>query len=128
MIALFCLFLPLSASPFKSKNRLAAENAALRHQLIVLQRRCGVASNSRMGIACSWSCCIDGFHRFSRPSRSSVPRLSYVGIEPASVGTGGGNPALLEADRRSMRNCALIRRMSAENSLWGAPRIHGELL
>jgi len=24
--------------------------------------------------------------------------------------------------------CALIRRMSAENPLWGAPRIHGELL
>jgi hypothetical protein len=39
MIALFWLFLALSASPFKSKNRLAAENAALRHQLIVLQRR-----------------------------------------------------------------------------------------
>ena len=39
MIALFCLFLALSASPFKSKNRLAAENAALRHQLIVVQRR-----------------------------------------------------------------------------------------
>ena len=32
-------FLALSVSPFKSKNRLAAENAALRHQLIVLQRR-----------------------------------------------------------------------------------------
>src|SRR6266478_1249680 len=81
-----------------------------------------------MGIACSWSRYIDGFHRSSGPSRSSVPRLSYVGIEPASVGTGGGNPALLEADRRSMGNCALIRRMSAENPLWGAPRIHGELL
>ena len=53
-----------------------------------------------MGIACSWSRCIDGFPRSSRPSRSSVPRLSYVGIEPASVGTGGLNPALLEADRR----------------------------
>ena len=24
--------------------------------------------------------------------------------------------------------CALIRRMSVENPLWGAPRIHGELL
>jgi hypothetical protein len=24
--------------------------------------------------------------------------------------------------------CSLIRRMSLENSLWGAPRIHGELL
>jgi len=39
MIALFCLFLTLSVSPFKSKSRLVAENAALRHQLIVLQRR-----------------------------------------------------------------------------------------
>jgi hypothetical protein len=35
----------------------------------------------------------------------------------------------LEADRRSPRSLrALIRRMSAENPLWGAPRIHGELL
>ncbi|MGE5778429.1 MAG: hypothetical protein ACM30D_03880 [Hyphomicrobiales bacterium] len=39
MIALFFLFLTLSVSPFKSKSRLEAENAALRHQLIVLQRR-----------------------------------------------------------------------------------------
>src|SRR6476659_1319317 len=39
MISLFWLFLAVSVSPFKSKNRLAAENAALRHQLIVLQRR-----------------------------------------------------------------------------------------
>src|SRR5260370_41724530 len=39
MIALFCLLLTLSVSPFKSKSRLEAENAALRHQLIVLQRR-----------------------------------------------------------------------------------------
>ena len=39
MIALFWLFLAVSVSPFKSKNRLAAENAALRHRLIVLQRR-----------------------------------------------------------------------------------------
>src|ERR1700757_3497161 len=38
MIALFWLLLALS-SPFKSKNGLAAENAALRHQPIVLQRR-----------------------------------------------------------------------------------------
>jgi hypothetical protein len=39
MIALLCFFLTLFASPFKSKSRLEAENAALRHQLIVLQRR-----------------------------------------------------------------------------------------
>jgi hypothetical protein len=39
MIALLCFFLTLFASPFKSKSRLEAENAALRHQLLVLQRR-----------------------------------------------------------------------------------------
>jgi hypothetical protein len=39
MITLLCLFLTLFTSPFKSKSRLAAENAALRHQLTVLQRK-----------------------------------------------------------------------------------------
>src|SRR5947199_10747959 len=39
MMALRCFFLTLFASLFKSKSRLEAENAALRHQLIVLQRR-----------------------------------------------------------------------------------------
>jgi hypothetical protein len=39
MIGLLCLFLALVAAPFKSKSRLEAENAALRHQLIVLRRK-----------------------------------------------------------------------------------------
>src|SRR5499427_529408 len=39
MIGLFCFVLALLASPFKSKLRLEAENAVLRHQLIVLRRR-----------------------------------------------------------------------------------------
>lgn len=39
MIALFYFLLALFASPFKSKSRLEAENAALRHQLAVLRRR-----------------------------------------------------------------------------------------
>jgi hypothetical protein len=38
MIGLFCFVLAVLASPFKSKSRLEAENAALRHQLIVLRR------------------------------------------------------------------------------------------
>ena len=37
MFALFCFFLSVLASPFKSKSRLEAENAVLRHQLIVLR-------------------------------------------------------------------------------------------
>jgi hypothetical protein len=39
MVALIFLLLNLTASIFKPKSRLEAENAALRHQLIVLQRK-----------------------------------------------------------------------------------------
>src|ERR1700726_3574009 len=39
MIGLLCFVVAVSASPFKSKIRLEAENAVLRHQLIVLRRR-----------------------------------------------------------------------------------------
>jgi hypothetical protein len=39
MIGLLCFVLAALASPFKSKMRLEAENAVLRHQLIVLRRR-----------------------------------------------------------------------------------------
>jgi hypothetical protein len=39
MVALLCFLLTLFTSPFKSKSRLEAENAALRHQLAVLRRK-----------------------------------------------------------------------------------------
>ena len=39
MIGQFCFVLAVLASPFKSKLRLEAENAVLRHQLIVLRRK-----------------------------------------------------------------------------------------
>src|SRR5258707_12481823 len=39
MIGLLRFGLAVLASPFKSKLRLEAENAALRHQLVVLKRR-----------------------------------------------------------------------------------------
>ena len=39
MIGLVCFVLTVLGSPFKPKLRLEAENAVLRHQLIVLRRR-----------------------------------------------------------------------------------------
>src|ERR1700737_3491854 len=39
MIGLLCFVVAVLASPFKSKIRLEAENAALRHQLAVLRRK-----------------------------------------------------------------------------------------
>jgi hypothetical protein len=39
MIALICFIWSVSTAPFKSKNRLEFENVALRHQVVVLQRK-----------------------------------------------------------------------------------------
>src|SRR5680860_1892863 len=54
MFALLCFVLAVLASPFKSKSRLEAENAALRHQLIVLRRkvqgRTRLTNNDRWGV------------------------------------------------------------------------------
>ena len=86
-------------------------------------------SGSRMVIVCSSSSCIGGFRQSSTPSRLSGPRplvrwhragfRRYWRWKSHSL---GGRPQI-DADLR-----ALIRPMSVDNPLWGAPRIHGELL
>src|ERR1039458_8359493 len=88
-----------------------------------------VASGSRTMIAGSLSSCIAGFLLSCRFSQSSDPRHSCVGTAPAFAATGvgsrahwGGRPRI-DTELR-----ALIWWMSMENPLWGAPRIHGELL
>src|ERR1700704_3050790 len=129
MIALFCLFLALSVSPFKSMNRLAAENAALRHQLIVLQRRVRgrvrLTNGDRLFFVqlFRWFPSVLKAITIVRPE--TLVRWHRAGFrrywrwKSCSL---GGRPKIA-ADLR-----ALIRQMSAENPLWGAPRIHGELL
>jgi transposase InsO family protein len=129
MIALFWLFLALSVSPFKSKNRLAAENAALRHQLIVLQRmvrgRVQLTNGDRLLLVqlYRWFPSVLRAILIIRPA--TLVRWHRAGFrrywrwKSRSL---GGRPRIA-ADLR-----ALIRRMSADNPLWGAPRIHGELL
>src|SRR6266852_6476283 len=129
MIALFCLFLTLSVSPFKSKSRLEAENAALRHQLIVLQRRVRgrvqLTNGDRLFLVqlYRWFPSVLRAITIIRPE--TLVRWHRAGFrrywrwKSRSL---GGRPQIA-ADLR-----ALIRQMSAENPLWGAPRIHGELL
>src|SRR5438552_11157240 len=74
MIALLCFFLTLFASLFKSKSRLEAENAALRHQLIVLQRK---TSADHLAAENAWSC-----PPHERGSLVLGPPLSMVSIGP----------------------------------------------
>jgi hypothetical protein len=128
MVALLCFLLRLLASPFKSVSRLEAENAALRHQLIVLQRRV----RSRVQLTNSdrlffiqlyrWFPSILKAVTIVRPE--TLVRWHRAGFRRYwrwKSRNPGGRPQI-SADLR-----ALIRRMSVENVLWGAPRIHGEL-
>ena len=129
MFALFCFVLAVLASPFKSKSRLEAENAALRHQLIVLRRkvqgRVRLTNNDRWFLIqlYRWFPSILQVVTIVQPEtlvrwhRAGFRRYWRWKSRPR-----GGRPQI-EADLR-----ALIRRMSIENPLWGAPRIHGELL
>ena len=52
MIALISFVLAMLTSPFKSRSRLEAENAALRQQLIVLRRK--VKSRPRLANTDRW--------------------------------------------------------------------------
>ena len=105
MIALIRFVLAILGSPFKSKSRLEAENAALRQQLIVLRRRVKGGADSRTPIAGFSSSSIGGFRRSSRSLRSSVPRRWCVGIVPASVVIGGGNQGDKAGDLGFRQSC-----------------------
>ena len=123
------LFLHILAAPFKSQARLEAEIVFLRHQLNVLRRR--IPANPRLTVAdrllLVW------LYRL-------VPSLLNVAVivQPETIvrwhrsgfrlywrwksRARGGRPKVAREIRR------LIREMSLANPLWGAPRIHGELL
>jgi transposase InsO family protein len=129
MIALLCFFLTLFALPFKSKSRLEAENTALRHLLIVLQRgvsgRVQLTNGDRLFLVMlyRWFPSVLKAITIIRPE--TLVRWHRAGFRRYwrwKSRSFGGRPQI-DADLRS-----LIRRMSAENPLWGAPRIHGELL
>src|SRR6202045_1788086 len=129
MIALIWFVLAVRASPFKSKSRLEAENAVLRHQLIVLQRRvrgrAQATNNDRWFLVrmYRWFPSILNVVTIVQPETLvSWHRAGFRCYWRWKSRRRGGRPQI-EADLR-----ALIRRMSVENPLWGAPRIHGELL
>src|SRR6202171_1484884 len=129
MIGLLRFVVAVLASPFKSKIRLEAENATLRHQLVVLRRK--LKGRARLTNSDRWF-----FVQLYRWFPSILPALMI--IRPDTLvrwhragfrrywrwrsRLPGGRPPI-EAELR-----ALIRQMSRENLLWGAPCIHGELL
>jgi transposase InsO family protein len=129
MIGLFCFVLTVLASPFKSKLRLEAENAVLRHQLNVMRRRLHgrvrLTNNDRWFfiLLYRWFPSILQVLTIIRPETLVCwHRAGFRRCWRWKSRSLGGRP-LIEPELR-----ALIRQMSMENPLWGAPRIHGELL
>ena len=129
MVSFLGLVLHVLISPFKSRTRLEAEIVLLRHQLNVLRRR--ARPKPRLTVADRlifvWL-----FRLF--PSVLSAVTI----IQPDTIIRWhrmgfrlywrwksrplGGRPKVPTEIRR------LIREMNLANPLWGAPRIHGELL
>src|ERR1700684_4477191 len=129
MIGLLCFVLTVLAVPFKSKLRLEAENAVLRHQLNVLRRRLNgrfrLTNNDRWFLIqlYRWFPSILQVLTIIRPETLlRWHRAGFRGYWRWKSRPMGGR-LRIDTELR-----ALIRRMSVENPLWGAPRIHGELL
>jgi hypothetical protein len=129
MIARISLVLNLMAAFFKSESRLEAENAAFRLQLIVLQRklrgRIQFDNGDRLFFVqlYRWFPSVLEAMLIIRPQTLvRWHRAGFRGYWRWKSRSQGGRPPISTELR------ALIRQMSLENPLWGAPRIHGELL
>ena len=129
MIACLRLLAYFLTSLLKSKRRLEAEVVVLRHQLNVLRR----AAPSKLRLTFTDRLILVWLYRLF-PSLIDAVAV----VKPATVlrwhrggfrlyrrwksRARGGRPKIPAEIRR------LIREMSLANPLWGAPRIHGELL
>src|SRR5215475_7878296 len=130
MIAIDVLFVRMLCDLFKPRPWLEAEILILRHQLNVLQQHM-----PRRRLHLRWvdrALFIWLYRRYPRilDALSIVKpetvvrwhRKGFTGYWRWKSHSPGGRPRIAREVRE------LIRRMSLENSLWGATKIHGELL
>jgi hypothetical protein len=128
MIAFLILVLHVLVSPFKTQARLEAEIIMLRHQLNVLRRKVPkpklVPSDRLLFV---WLCRLfpAALNAVAIVQPETIMRWHRAGFRLYwrwKSRSRGGRPKVPTEIRR------LIREMSLANPLWGAPRIHGELL
>src|SRR6266446_3908223 len=129
MIAIGLLFVRMLCDCFKSRRRLEAEILALRHQLNVLRqrapRRLHLRWADRALFIWLYRRCprlLDAITIVRPETVVRWHRRGFAAYWRWKSRSPGGRPRIGEELR------ALIRRMSFENPLWSAPRIHGELL
>ena len=119
MIGLLCFVLAVLASPFKSKSRLEAENAVLRHQLIVLRRRlkgrARLTNNDRWFFVQMYRCFPSILKVVTIVQPETLVRWHRAGFRRYwrwKSRRRGGRPRI-EIELR-----VLIRQMSTQNLLW----------
>src|SRR3954469_19256877 len=129
MIGLLWPILAILISPCRSNAWLEAENAVLRHQLLVLRRKC--RGRVRLTNFDRWifvqlyrlfPSVLQVLHVIRPETLVRWHRAGFRSYWRWKSRNRGGRPQI-DTDLR-----ALIRQMTLENPLWGAPRIHGELL
>ena len=129
MMAFLSLVLHVVVSPFKTKARLEAEIIMLRHQLNVLRRRIPskpkLAMTDRLLFVWLYRLFPSVLNAIAIVRPETIIRWHRTGFRLYwrwKSRARGGRPKVPMEIRR------LIREMSLANRLWGAPRIHGELL
>ena len=129
MIRWLSVLLRLAVAGLKSRRNLLLENLALRHQLLVLIRNSHQPRLRPMDRALwawlsrAWSgwkirLCLVQPSTVIRWHRAGFRRFCRWKSQPRKTGRKTISPAII----------TLIREMNRANPLWGAPRIHGELL
>ena len=117
------------ADLFKSRSRLEAENLLLRHQLTIALRRAPPLLRLRGGdralliwMTRLWPSLLDAVQVVQPETVLRWHRAGFRMFWRWKSRNAAGRPRI----DRGLRD--LIRWMSRENPLWGASRIHGELL
>jgi hypothetical protein len=129
MIAIGLLFVRMLCDYFKSRPQLEAEIVILRHQLNLLQRRAPRRPHLRWVDRALFIWLYRRCPRVLRAITIVRPdtvlrwhRMGFAAYWRWKSRSPGGRPRIAQEVRE------LIRRMSLENPLWGATKIHGELL
>ena len=117
------------ASFVKARHRLEAENLVLRHQVNILRwrapRRLSLSNADRLAFVWLYRLCPSAVDAVAIIRPETVIRWHRQGFRAFwrwKSRSRGGRPVISKEIRD------LIREMSRANWLWGAPRIHGELL
>lgn len=129
MVEFLINLLLVARSKLESRARLEAENIVLRQQVIVLSRKSGsrvwLRNIDRLIFVWMYRLFPSILNAITVVKPETVIRWHRRGFRAYwrwKSRRRGGRPKI----DREIRD--LIRRMSQDNPLWGAPRIHGELL